>query len=76
MDRIPAKFVKEAPDVLAYSLSKIINLLIKLTVFPLECKFSRPKPLFKKGSKTDPKNYRPISLQPLMCKSIEKSMHS
>ena len=76
MDRIPAKFVKEAADVLAYSLSKIINLLIKLTVFSLECKFSLPKPLFKKGSKTDPKNYRPFSLQPLVCKSIEKSMHS
>ena len=47
IDRIPAKFVKEAAVALAYSLPKIINLLIKLTVFPLECKISRLKQLSK-----------------------------
>ena len=33
------------------------------------------KPLFKRGSKTDPKNYRPISLLPLISKIIEKIIH-
>ena len=33
------------------------------------------KPLFKRGSKTDPKNYRPISLLPLTSKIIEKIIH-
>ena len=33
------------------------------------------KPLFKRGSKTDSKNYRPISLLPLISKIIEKIIH-
>ena len=76
MNQIPAKFVKEAADVLAYSLSNIINWSIKLSVFPQECKISRLKSLFKKDSKTDLKNYKPILLQPIASKSTEKSMHS
>ena len=31
--------------------------------------------LFKKGSKTDPQNYRPISLLPLLSKTIERIVH-
>ena len=33
------------------------------------------KPIFKKGASTDPKNYLPISLLPLVSKMIEKSIH-
>ena len=33
------------------------------------------KPLFKKGSKTAPQNYRPIFLLPLISKIIEKVIH-
>lgn len=38
MDQIPANFPKEAADVLAYSLSKIIHLLVIVSFFPKESK--------------------------------------
>ena len=49
---------------LAYTLTKIINLLGKLPVFPEECKTAKLKPLFQKGSTTESKNYRPFHLYP------------
>ena len=50
----------EAADVLAYLLPKIINLSVKLLVFPDECKIAKLKPLFMKGPKTGPNNYKSI----------------
>lgn len=64
MDQIPAKFLKEVGDVLAYPLSKIVNLSVRLSVFLEECKILKLELLFKKGSKTDPKIYWAIARLP------------
>ena len=40
--------------------------------FPDACKIGKVKQLFKKGSKTDQSNYRPISLLPLSSKVFER----
>ena len=42
----------------------------------MQCKTAKTKPLFKKGIKTEAKNYIPISLLPLILKAIEKSTHN
>ena len=74
MDQIPAKFLRDGAEVLALPLRNIINLSIKLSTFPEECKIAKLKPIFKKGARTDPQNYRPVSLLPLVSKIIEKSI--
>ena len=51
------------------------NLSLKLSTSPEECKVAKLKPIFKKGARTDPRNYRPISPLPLVSKIIEKSIH-
>ena len=52
-----------------------MNLPIKRDTFPSQCKIVKTKPLFKKCIKTEAKNYKLISLLPLISKVIEKSIH-
>ena len=75
MDQIPAKCLTGGAGVLALPLRNIINLSIKLSTFPEECKIVKLKPVFKKGVRTDLTNCRPISLLPLRPGIIEKSIH-
>ena len=65
MDQIPAKFLSDGAEVLAFRLGNT-NLSIKLSTFPEECKIAKWKPIFKKGARADPKNYHSISLLPLV----------
>ena len=75
MDEISPRFLKDNAEVLAKPICDIINLSMKLSTSPDKCKTAKLTPLFKKGSKTDPKNYRPISLLPLISILIEKAIH-
>ena len=74
LDGISSKFLKDGAEVLALPLCNLVNLSIKQSLFPDQCKIAKLKPLFKKGSKSDPKNYRPISLLPVVSKIIEKTI--
>ena len=57
------------------SISDLFNLSINSEKFPDSCKVAKLRPLYKKGSLTQPCNYRPISLLPLISKVIEKVIH-
>ncbi len=76
LDKVAGKFLKDGSSILVTPITEICNLSIKLSTFPNKCKPAKLKPLFKKGSKTEAKNYRPISLLPLVSKIIEKIIHN
>ena len=57
--------VKEILDI--YEIEQLIN-----GIFPYEWKASRLTPIFKSGTKSDPGNYRPISVIPCVAKIFEK----
>ena len=44
-------------------------------VFSNACKVAKLKPIFKRGKKTDPSNYRPFSLLSSVSKIIERVIH-
>ena len=67
--------MKDGSRVLSKPIIELCNLSIKLGSFPDSCKIAKLKSLFKKGSKTNLSNYRPISVLPLVSKIIEKLIH-
>ena len=75
LDNLSGKVLKGGATILAKPISKICNVSINYSVFLCDCKITKLKPLIKKGSKTAPKNYRPISLLLLVSKSIDKVIH-
>ena len=75
IDDLSGRFLKDGSRVLSKPMSELCNLSIKLGSFPDSCKIAKLEALFKKGSKTNPSNYRPISLLRLISKIIEKLIH-
>ena len=71
-DGIPTKVLKEAASELALPLSDLFNLTLQTGEIPQEWKLADIVPIFKKGSKDDARNYRPVSLTPIICKILER----
>ena len=72
IDQISGTFLKDRVRILAKPISELCNLSIILGSFFDASKIAKVKPLFKKVSKPNPSNYRPISLLPLLSKVFER----
>ena len=75
IDNLAVRFLKDGSNILCTPIAKICNISIKLASFPDKCKIAKIKPLYKKGLKTDPKSFRPISMLPLISKIIARIIH-
>ena len=75
IDNLPARFLKDGAVILAELVTKICNISIKSRIFPDPCKLAKLKPIFKKGSRMEPFNCRPISLLPVISKIFKKIVH-
>ena len=62
---------KQLAHVLAEPLSMLFRLIMQYGEFPSEWKIANVTPIFKKGSSTDPLNYRPISITCVCSKLFE-----
>ena len=73
---IPTVVLKHLNSEISVVLANLFNLSFSTGVFPNILKTSPVLPLFKKGSKLDCGNYRPISLLSNISKLLEKLMYS
>ena len=74
--RISAQIYSVIADLLAYPLSSLINECFSKSIFPDCLKLALVTPIHKKGDKSDPSNYRPISSLPILSKIFEMEMKS
>ena len=74
-DGIGPRILKLANSVLASSIAAIINKGIKTGTFPDQLKLAKVYPIHKSGPKSDPANYRPISILPTVSKIFEKHIN-
>ena len=70
-DGIPAIVLKTCAPELAHILNKLFQLSYTIGTFPTSWKQAHVFPIPKKGSKSNPLNYRPISVTSLISKTME-----
>ena len=70
-DGIPARVLKECASELALPLSKLFTLSFVTGACLAAWKIAMVVPVHKKKARSDPKNYRPVSLLPVMSKVME-----
>ena len=73
---IPSWFLKENGAIIATMLTHIFQESVDTGTVPDQCKEANFCPIFKKGKKSDPTNYRPVSLTCVACKVLENIIHS
>ena len=71
-DGVSARILRECANELAVRLCKLFRMSLRKGCFPEQWAEANIVPIFKKGSRKDPANYRSISLLPLCAKIFEK----
>ena len=70
-DEIPARILQTLAKEVAPALTAIFSQSITQAVLPQQWKKAWITPVFKKGGRADPANYRPVSLTSIACKLLE-----
>ena len=75
LDNLDTYILKLTKKYIVPSVCHILNLSLRTNRFPTKWKIAKVVPLYKgKGSKLDPKNYRPVAILPILSKVLERAM--
>ena len=75
-DCIPTHILKIASDQIAPVLSRIFQKSYDSGILPSDWKDANIVPIYKKGDKQLPSNYRPVSLTSITCKVMQHIVHT
>ncbi|MCG8110902.1 MAG: reverse transcriptase family protein, partial [Candidatus Thiodiazotropha taylori] len=75
LDGIGPRILKLASSCISQSIATLINKSLMTSQFPSVFKQAKIFPIFKSGSKSDPSNYRPISILPTISKIFENHVN-
>ena len=75
-DLIPLKVFKQILPSFISPFTHIVNLSLKTGIMPDCCKVAIVTPIHKAGDLENPSNYRPISILPILSKTIEHAVNS
>ena len=76
LNNIPTNILKSYADLCSGTLHNIFNESLNNGCFPDELKLADITPIFKKGDATNEKNYRPISVLPVVSKVFERLLQA
>ena len=74
-DGISSEVLKLISNEISSSITLIINQTLTTGIFPDKLKIAKVVPIFKKDSKKEFQNYRPISVLPVISKIFESVIH-
>ena len=75
LDNIPARLLRDYAVDLAPILTLIFQASAKEGKVPYDWTQANVSAIFKKGSRQDPANYRPVSLTSISCKLMQAVQH-
>ena len=70
-DKLWPRVLQKMSHVISLPLALIYSKCLYEETVPMHCKVANVTPIFKKGSKAMPGNYRPVSLTCVLCKVME-----
>ena len=72
---IPTKIIKDNKDIFSYFIFASFNNAVNKGVLPDVLKHADIKPIYKKESRNEKENYRPVSILPNLSKMFERCMY-
>jgi hypothetical protein len=75
-DEVTGKILKFCKDEVIKPIHHIINASLQQAIVPEKLKIAKIYPIYKKGDKLDPNNFRPISNLPVVSKLLERTVYN